>query len=121
MKIKLFSEETETSIVHERMSVYVRHLNLQHQPGMMEKKIYCSYLTKIYPNIKDNCIFKIDKLETTLFNDYGHTKDSDGVCIDWSLHLHNSANVQTTSLDSENATSVDGSKGRIFRKFWIYR
>ena len=44
-------------------------------------------LSKIYANIKDDCMFKINKLESTLCNDCGHTTINDGVCIDWSLHL----------------------------------
>ena len=32
-------------------------------------------------------MFKINKLESTLCNDCGHTTINDGVCIDWSLHL----------------------------------
>ena len=34
----------------------------------------------------DDCIFKINKLELTLCNDYGRTINNNGVCIDWSLH-----------------------------------
>ena len=52
-------------------------------------------LAKIYPNINDDCMFKIDKLELTLCNDCDHTANNDGVCIDWSLHLEDSSNIQT--------------------------
>ena len=52
---------------------------------------------KLYPNISDDCMFKINKLESTLCNDYGHTTNNDGVCIDWSVHLEDSSNVQTIS------------------------
>ena len=38
---------------------------------------------------------KINKLESTLFNDCGHTTNNDGVCVDWSLHLEDSRNLQT--------------------------
>ena len=76
-------------------------------------------LGKIYPNINDDCMFKINKLESTLCNDRGHTAINDGVCIDWSLHLEDSSNVQTISgmlhqlMDSkgeylENYSCVDG-------------
>ena len=54
-------------------------------------------LTKIYPSINDDCMFKIDKLELTLCNDCDHTTNDDGVCIDWSLHLEDSSNIQTIS------------------------
>ena len=52
-------------------------------------------LAKMYPNINDDCMFKINKLDPTLSNDCGHTANNDGVCIDWSLHLEDSSNVQT--------------------------
>ena len=52
---------------------------------------------KLYPNISDDCMFKINKPESTLCNDYGHTTNNDGVCIDWSVHLEDSSNVQTIS------------------------
>ena len=42
-------------------------------------------------------MFKINKLESTLCNDCGHTTKNDGVCIDWCLHLEDSSNVQTIS------------------------
>ena len=42
-------------------------------------------------------MFKINKLEPTLRNDCGHTTNNEGVCIDWSLHLEDSSNVQTVS------------------------
>ena len=52
--------------------------------------------------------------ESALCNDCGHTKNNDGVCIDWSLYLDNSSNHQTIR---GVATSVNGrNKGRIFRK-----
>ena len=54
-------------------------------------------LAKIYPNIDDGCIFKINKLELTLCNDCGHTTNNDGICIDWSLQLEDSNNVQKIS------------------------
>ena len=54
-------------------------------------------LLNIYPNINDDCIFKIDKFESTLCNKCGHTANTNGVCIDTSLHLEDSSNVQTIS------------------------
>ena len=42
-------------------------------------------------------MFKIDKLESTLCNDCGHTSNNNGVCIDLSLHLESSRNIQTIS------------------------
>ena len=53
--------------------------------------------TKMYPNINDNCMFKSDKLESTLCNDCGHIKNNDSVCIDWSLQVEDSSNIQTVS------------------------
>ena len=52
-------------------------------------------LTKIYSNINDDCMFKINKLESTFCNDCGHTANGDGVRIDWFLHLEDPRNVQT--------------------------
>ena len=42
-------------------------------------------------------MFKINKLESKLCNDCGHTTNNDGVCIDLSLHLEDLSNVQTIS------------------------
>ena len=42
-------------------------------------------------------MFKINKLESTLCNDCGHTTNNDGVCIDWFLYLEDSRDVQTIS------------------------
>ena len=42
-------------------------------------------------------MFKINELESTLCNDCGNTTNNDRVCIDWSLHLDNSNNVQKIS------------------------
>ena len=39
----------------------------------------------------------INKLESTLCNDCGLTANNDGVCIDWSLCLEDSSNLQTIS------------------------
>ena len=52
---------------------------------------------KIYPSLNDDCMFKINKLESTLCNDCGHTTNNEGVYIDWSLHLEDSSNLQTVS------------------------
>ena len=82
---------------------------------------YYRYLKKILPNINDNCMFKIGKLESTLCNECGHTRNNDGVCIEWSLHLNNSSNNQTVRgmlhqlMDPrgeflENYSCVDGSQ-----------
>ena len=90
MKIKNLFHETETSSEPVRTSNYVRYLSLQHyEPGMQYDVHECllQLLAKIYPDINDDCMFKINKLESTLCNDCGHTSNNDGVCIDWSLHL----------------------------------
>ena len=52
-------------------------------------------LAKMYSSINDDCMFQNDKLESTLCNDCGHTSNNDVVCIDWSLHLEDSSNIQT--------------------------
>ena len=39
-------------------------------------------------------MFKINKLDATFCNDCGHTPNNDGICVDWSLHLEDSSNVQ---------------------------
>ena len=42
-------------------------------------------------------MFKKNKLESTLWNDYGYITNNNGVCIDWSLHLEDSSNLQRIS------------------------
>ena len=42
-------------------------------------------------------MFKIDRLESTLWNKFGHTANKNGVCIDTYLHLEDSSNAQTIS------------------------
>ena len=42
-------------------------------------------------------MFKIDKLESTVCNECGHTANTNGVCNDTSLHLEDSSNIQTIS------------------------
>ena len=98
MKIETLFSEIETASEPVRTSNYVRYLGLQHyEPGMQYDAHECllELLVKIYPNINDDCIFKINKLESTLCNDCGRTTNNDVVCIDWSLHLEDSSNVQT--------------------------
>ena len=38
-------------------------------------------LSVFYPNIDNDCIFKINKLESTLCNNFGYTTNNDGVCV----------------------------------------
>ena len=79
---------------------YVRFLGLQNcEPGMQYDTHECllQLLSKIYPNINDDCMFKFIKLEATLFNECGQTTNNDGVCIDRSLHLEDSSSLQTIS------------------------
>ena len=100
MKIKKLFSEIETSRDPVKITNYVRYLGLQHyEPGMQYDAHECllQLLAKIYPNINDDCMFKINKLESTLCNDCGHTTNNDGVCIDWFLHLEDSSDVQTIS------------------------
>ena len=83
-----------------RTSNYVRYLSLQgYKPGMQYDAHECilQLHAKMYPNINDNCMFKSDKLESTLCNDCGHIKNNDSVCIDWSLQVEDSSNIQTVS------------------------
>ena len=54
-------------------------------------------LSKIYPNINDDCMFKIHELEPTPCNDCGHTTNNDVVCNDW-LQLEDSSNLQTSGM-----------------------
>ena len=54
-------------------------------------------LLNIYHNINDECMFKIDKLESTLCNKFGRTANKNAVCIDASVHCEDSSNVQTIS------------------------
>ena len=57
---------------------------------------FLQLLIKIHPSM-DDCMFKVDKLESTISNDCVHTTNDDGVCIYWSLHLADSSNFQTIS------------------------
>ena len=42
-------------------------------------------------------MFTFHKLESKLCNGFDQTTNNDGVCIDWSLHLEDSSNVQTVN------------------------
>ena len=53
--------------------------------------------TVAYKNLRVDYMFKINKLESPLCNDCGRTANNEGVCINWSLHLEDSFNVQTIS------------------------
>ena len=57
---------------------------------------FLQILIKIHPSM-DDCMFKVDKLESAICNDCVHTTNNDGVCIYWSLHLVDSSNFQTIS------------------------
>ena len=98
MKVKKLFSEIETSSDPVRTSNYVRYVGLQHyEPGIQYDAHECllQLLAKIYPDINDDCMFKINKLESTLCNDCGHTANNVGVRIDYSLHLEDSSNLQT--------------------------
>ena len=100
MKIKKLFIEIDTSSEPVRTSDYVGYLGLQHyEPGMQYDAHECllQLLVKIYPNINDACMFKINKLEPTLCNDCDDTANNDSVCTDWSLHLEDSSNLQIIS------------------------
>ena len=84
MKIK------ETSSEPVRTSNYVRYLavhNYEHEMQYDAHECLMQLLAKAYPNINDDCVFKINKLDSTLCNDCDHTANNDGVCIDWSPHF----------------------------------
>ena len=53
---------------------------------MMHMNASYSCLQKFTPILMMTAMFKINKLESTLCNDCGHTTNNDGVGIDWSLH-----------------------------------
>ena len=85
MKIKKLFSEKETATEPVRTSNYMSYLGLQHyEPGIQYDAHGCllQFLVNIYPNINDDCVFKINKLESTLCNDYGHTTNNEGVCIE---------------------------------------
>ena len=75
----------------------MRYLGLYHYEARMQyaHKYLLELLAKIYSSINDESMFKVNKLESTLCNDCGRTANNDGVCINWSLHLKDSRNVQT--------------------------
>ena len=57
-------------------------------------------IAKIYPNINninDDCMFKINIVESRLCNNCGHSTNNDGVYIDRPQYLVDSANLQTIS------------------------
>ena len=80
MKVRKLFRVIETLNEPARTSNYVKYLNLQCcECGMQYDACECllQLLAKIYPNINDDCMFKIGKLELTLCNDCGHTADND--------------------------------------------
>ena len=100
MKIKKLLRGVKISRESVRTSNYMKYLGLQHyEPGMQCDAHECllELLAKIYPNVDDDCMFKINKLESALCNDWGDTTNNDSAFIDWSLHLQDSSNVQTIS------------------------
>ena len=87
----------ETSSETVRTSNYVRLIGLQnYEPGMQYDVYKCllQLLSKIYPSIIDDSMFKINKLESTFWNDCDQTTNNDNVCIHLSLHLEDSSNLQ---------------------------
>ena len=77
----------------------MRYLGLQHYEPGMQYDAHESLLQSLAKSClnNDDCMFKINKLESTLCNDCGHTANNDGVCIDWSLYLEDSSNRQAIS------------------------
>ena len=83
MKIKKLLSKIETSKEPLRTSNYVRYLYLQHyEPGVQYDALECllQLLARLYPYINDDCTFKINKLDSTLCNNCGHSTNNDGVC-----------------------------------------
>ena len=96
-KIRKLFKEIETSNALVRTSFCGRYLNLRlYEHGMQYDAHECllQLLEKIYPNVNDECIFKIDKLESTICNDCDHAANNDGICTDWSLHSDNSSTIR---------------------------
>ena len=96
-RIRKILSELETSNEPVRTFYYVRHLGLQrYERGMKSDTLewLLHLFPKIYANIDDDCRFRTNKLESTFCNNYGHTTNNDGVCIDWSLHLEHLSLVQ---------------------------
>ena len=92
MKIRKLFSEIETSNEPARTYNHVRYLGIQnHETGMKYDAHECllQLLVKVCPKIADDCVFMINKLESTLCSDCGHTIKNDIVCIDWSLHSNN--------------------------------
>ena len=54
-------------------------------------------LEKIYPNIGNNCMFKVGTLETTVCQNCGHSIDKSETCNHISLNLEDTNNLQTVS------------------------
>ena len=76
MKIRKHFSEIVNSSELVKTSFYVRYLGVQHEPGIQFHLRECllQLLAKIYHNRNDDCMFKISKLESTLFNNCGrHT------------------------------------------------
>ena len=72
IKIRKLFCEIEASSEPMRTSIYVRCLGLQnYEPGMQYDAHECllQLLAKIYPINDDDCMFKINKLESALCND----------------------------------------------------
>ena len=66
MKIRKLFREIETSNEPVRTQYY--------EPGMQYDACKCllQVLANIYPNINNDCMFKINKQDSTLCNDCGH-------------------------------------------------
>ena len=85
MKIRKLFSERASSNEPARTSNYVRYLGLQRYGPGMQYDVHewlLQLLAKVYPNIYDECMFKFNKLESTLCNNCGKTKDNDSVCIE---------------------------------------
>ena len=56
-------------------------------------------MEKSYPVINDHCMFKLAKLESTLCenSDCHHGINKEDTCIDWSLNVEDSSDLQTIS------------------------
>lgn len=66
MKIRTLFREAETSNESGRTSTCVKYVNLQHEPDVQYAgECLLHSHENMYPNINNDCIFRIDKLEST--------------------------------------------------------
>ena len=98
--IKRLFEEISYSNVPVRTSTCVQDLQLRdYRVGMQYDAHECliQLFEKIYPNIGDDCIFKVSTLESTVCENCGHSIDKSETCNHLSLNLEDTNSLQTIS------------------------